>query len=130
MKLLRTNVEEGRKLRHLNGIVVRNLTTSTTPSRLRGTSTDDDFLAGAWRTASKTLAATQQDESESSLHHSKSSSDLASERPHSRRRSTRGLDGIVQKQKRLEDVRMSDVFFSLHIAELGGGFYSDFIFYY
>ncbi|KAH8148457.1 uncharacterized protein LAJ45_07559 [Morchella importuna] len=109
----------GRKLRHLNGIVVRNLTTSTTPSRPRGTSTDDDFLAGAWRTASKTLTATQQDESESSLHHSKSSSDLASGRPHSRRRSTRGLDGIVQKQKRLEDVRMSDVFFSLHIAELG-----------
>lgn len=65
--------------------------------------------------------------------HSKPSGDLPAEAPErpakTRRRSTRGnpdgMESPLLRQKRLEDVagRMADVFFSLHIPELGGGRY-------
>lgn len=139
---------KGRKLRHLTGIALRNLTTQKLPSRPRGESTDDDCLAVTWESPSKAIS-THPDipsrgkrgaEGESStieaadLVHSKSSNDLPVEglerSPKPKRRSTRenpvGIENSILRQKRLEGVaveRMADVFFTLHIPELGGGRY-------
>lgn len=136
---------KGRKLRHLTGIVLRNLTTQKVPSRPRGKSADDDYLAAAWETPSKDISAHPgiqgegrgRVEGESSVGetmgpvHSKSSNDLPAgeferfSRP--RRRSARGnpvgTENPILRQKRLECVaaeRMADVFFTLHIPEFGG----------
>lgn len=135
-------------MRHLNGIALRNLTTQKAASRPRGKSTDDDSLAAAWKSPSKALSLKAEavkgggeSEGESSaagaagLAHSKSSNDLLAEAlerpPKPRRRSTRGnpvgMENPILRQKRLEDVaagRMADVFFTLHVPELGGGHYS------
>lgn len=136
-------------MRHLNGIALRNLTTQKTPARPRGKSTDDDSLAAAWMSPGKALSPHSRAhsrtptggggaEGESSaggaagLVHSRSSGDLPAEglerQQKPRRRSTRGnpvgMENPIVRQKRLEDVaaaRMADVFFTLHIPELGGG---------
>ncbi|KAL7274443.1 hypothetical protein RUND412_002656 [Rhizina undulata] len=98
----------GRKLRHLNGIAIRNLltqkpnisssmsvATATPPGRQRGWSTnnkgksaaqDDDFVAGTWRSPGKisyleSIVAIEEEEggpSSRGLSHSKSHTDLAS----------------------------------------------------
>lgn len=139
---------KGRKLRHLTGIALRNLTTQKLLLRPHGESTDDDCLAVAWEYPSKTISAhpdipsggKRGAEGESStieavsLVHSKSSNDLSAEglerSPEPKRRSTRGnpvgMENPILRQKRLEGVtagRMADVFFTLHILELGGGRY-------
>ena len=95
-------------------------------------SSDDDVLAGAWKSAGKLPARTEELTSGSSssgggvVIHAKSEMDLTRPGGRLRRRSTRGnplgLENPMARQKRLEDVtagRMADVFFSLHTV--GGG---------
>ncbi|RDW75972.1 hypothetical protein BP5796_06793 [Coleophoma crateriformis] len=93
-----------RRLRHLQGIYVRNLTLS----RPRGHTIDD----GALLRSPPKLEALR----EHQLHHSHSSGDL---RPRARRSSTTTWVNASAsvRQKKLEDViesRMADTFFSLH----------------
>lgn len=139
---------KGRKLRHLTGIALRNLTTQKLPSRPYGESTDDDCLAVAWKYPGKAISAHRDipsggvrgAEGESStieaagLVHSKPLNDLSAEglerSPKPERRSTRGnpvgMENPILRQKRLEGFtagRMADVFFTLHVPELGGGRY-------
>lgn len=136
---------KGRKLRHLTGIVLRNLTTQKVPSRPHGKSTDDDYLAAGWKTSNKDIFAHPDIQGEGRGHvegessvggamcpvYSKSSNDLPAgeferlSKP--RRRSARGnpvgTEKPILRQKRLEGVaagRMADVFFTLHIPEFGG----------
>ncbi|KAG0640317.1 hypothetical protein HOY80DRAFT_959534 [Tuber brumale] len=137
----------GRKLRHLTGIALRNLTTSVQKAQSTRTtkSSDDDALAGAWRSAGKRPAQVEELAGGSSssrgggLIHARSEMDLTKAdvdmevgidiRPSGRlrRRSTRGnplgLGSPMTRQKRLEDVaagRMADVFFSLHVGDRVG----------
>ncbi|TEY36634.1 hypothetical protein BOTCAL_0547g00030 [Botryotinia calthae] len=97
---------QNRKLRHLQGIYVRNLTLS----RPRGKTIDD---AGLNKSPQKLEALRR----ESQLHHAQSSGDL---RPCARtRRSSSNWVGASPsiRQKKLEDVRdsrMADSFFTLH----------------
>ncbi|KAF7960983.1 hypothetical protein EAE96_000653 [Botrytis aclada] len=97
---------QNRKLRHLQGIYVRNLTLS----RPRGKTIDD---AGLNKSPQKLEALRR----ESQLHHAQSSGDL---RPSARtRRSSSNWVGASPsiRQKKLEDVRdsrMADSFFTLH----------------
>ena len=95
---------QNRKLRHLQGIYLRNLTLS----RPRGKTIDDAALN---KTPQKLEALR-----EPHLHHAQSSGDLRP--PKQRRRSTiwSGASPAF-RQKKLEDVidsRMADTFFSLH----------------
>lgn len=97
---------QNRKLRHLQGIYVRNLTLS----RPRGKTIDD---AGLNKSPQKLETLRR----ESQLHHAQSSGDL---RPSARtRRSSSNWVGASPsiRQKKLEDVRdsrMADSFFTLH----------------
>ncbi|KAF2865169.1 UV radiation resistance-associated gene protein [Massariosphaeria phaeospora] len=132
-----------RKLRHLQGIAVRNLTLTPapSPSRSRGRPIDDDALPSALKSPTKALALRETRK----LAHSRSSSDLqSSEDPAGRsngdvsqptsptklarpapvkglrRRSTLEWSGgsLLTRQKKLEDItrdRMADTFFSLHV---------------
>lgn len=97
---------QNRKLRHLRGIYLRNLTFS----RPRGRTIDDASLN---RSTAKldTLRETAQ------LHHAASSEDL---RPSAgRRRSTNPVNiNPLTRQKKIEDTfnnRLADSFFSLHV---------------
>ncbi|KAF2709971.1 UV radiation resistance-associated gene protein [Pleomassaria siparia CBS 279.74] len=130
-----------RKLRHLQGISIRNLTLTSAPSRLPGKTIDDDAIPSTLKSPTKTLALKEN----KSLAHSRSSSDLKSsedavrrsneEALHNgsprkaarttipkgpRRRSTMEWSGAspLTRQKKLEDItggRMADTFFSLHV---------------
>ncbi|KAL1592785.1 hypothetical protein SLS60_011201 [Paraconiothyrium brasiliense] len=120
-----------RKLRHLQGITVRNLTLSPTPSRPRGKTIDDDALPSTLKSPTKTLALRES----RGLNHSRSSSDLkghdgnngSPEKPQRpgiarglRRRSTLEWMGAnpLTRQKKLEDItdsRMADTFFTIHV---------------
>ncbi|KUJ24379.1 uncharacterized protein LY89DRAFT_20083 [Mollisia scopiformis] len=96
---------QNRKLRHLQGLYIRNLTLS----RPRGHTTDDTALLPIPKSLEH-----------HGLHHAHSSSDLlSSSRPGGlRRRSTNLTPGV--RQRRLENVieeRMVDAFFSLHVGE-------------
>jgi hypothetical protein len=95
---------QNRKLRHLHGIYVRNLTLS----RPRGRTIDD----GALNKSPQKLEALR----EPQLYHAHSSGDLRS--PKLRRTSTNWAGASPGfRQKKLEDVidsRMADTFFSLH----------------
>ncbi|KAI9648707.1 hypothetical protein NHQ30_003347 [Ciborinia camelliae] len=97
---------QNRKLRHLQGIYVRNLTLS----RPRGKTIDD---AGLNKSPQKLESLRR----ESQLHHAQSSGDL---RPSAKtRRSSSNWVGASPaiRQKKLEDVRdsrMADSFFTLH----------------
>jgi hypothetical protein len=95
---------QNRKLRHLQGIYLRNLTLS----RPRGHTIDDAALN---KTPQKLEALR-----EPQLHHAQSSGDLRPPKP--RRRSTVWSGASPGfRQKKLEDVidsRMADTFFSLH----------------
>ena len=98
---------QNRKLRHLTGIYVRNLTLS----RPRGRTIDD----GALNKSPQKLEALR----EPQLHHAHSSGDLR--RPPKLRRTSTNWAGASPgfRQKKLEDVtdsRMADTFFSLHCA--------------
>ncbi|KAK4095710.1 hypothetical protein N658DRAFT_502422 [Parathielavia hyrcaniae] len=97
---------QNRKLRHLRGIALRNLTFS----RPRGRTIDDTAL-------NKTPAKLESLRRSTQLHHVLSSEDLRP--PTARRRSTYlGNDSPTTRQKRFEDVfdsKLADAFFSLHI---------------
>lgn len=132
----RINIK-GRKLRHLNGIALRNITEKI-PVRPRGRSNDDESIVASWRSPAKILSVQEA----SSLPQSRSSNDLVSlslasqslnasssadDRPMRgkvRRRSTRlSLDDTPSRSKQSEKVeisRLPDTFFSLH-QESGGG---------
>ncbi|KAF7718513.1 Uncharacterized protein PECH_003676 [Penicillium ucsense] len=116
-----------RKLRHLHGISVRNLTVTPPSSRARGKTINDDDIPNTLTSPSKLLA---QNESRP-LQPSRSFTDLASrgasdsragKRPElrgSRRRSLLPWNdpNPVRRQLRLEDItlsRMADIFFTLH----------------
>ncbi|KAH6625517.1 UV radiation resistance protein and autophagy-related subunit 14-domain-containing protein [Boeremia exigua] len=120
-----------RRLRHLQGLAIRNLTLALAPGRPRGKTTDDDALPSALTSPAKALAR------EAAVAHSRSSTDLRSipdedrfdgpppsPRPvrprRMRRRSTLEWANAspLTRQKRLEDItagRMADTFFSLHV---------------
>ncbi|MCJ1462576.1 hypothetical protein MMC07_001178 [Pseudocyphellaria aurata] len=130
-----------RKLRHLRGISLRNLTLSRPPSRSRGKTTDDESLPNAFISPTKLFALRESNR----LEHSRSSNDLKSpskpnglskEEPdpespaefrpsirNLRRRSTLNWSNALPsiRQKKLEDVtggRMADSWFSLHCADI------------
>jgi hypothetical protein len=130
-----------RKLRHLQGITIRNLTLTPNPSRQRTKTVDDEGIPSTLKSPTKSLALRESRR----LSHSRSSSDLQStegtarhgngevQQPPSspkltrptvskgmRRRSTIEWQGasLLARQKRLEDItdsRMADTFFSLHV---------------
>jgi hypothetical protein len=97
---------QNRKLRHLRGISLRNLTFS----RPRGHAIDDAAL-------NKSPAKLESLRDAPQLHHALSSEDLRP--PAGRRRSTNlANDSPAARQKKLEDVfesRLADAFFSLHV---------------
>ena len=138
---------QNRKLRHLNGIALRNLTFTQPTRRRRGKTTDDDALPNSLRTPAKLLAQREAKK----LGHSRSASNLRASatsppltaRPVSqgradgsappvrpsigglRRRSTLEWANAspIQRQKKLEDIlgaRLADVFFSLHVESAEG----------
>ncbi|TVY12847.1 UV radiation resistance-associated gene protein [Lachnellula arida] len=93
---------QNRKLRHLQGIYLRNLTLT----RPRGQTIDDAALN---KTSQKR---------EPQLHHAQSSEELRPTQKGRRRSSNWGAASPVSRQKKLEDVidaRMADTFFSLHV---------------
>ena len=99
---------QNRRLRHLQGIYLRNLTLT----RPRGHTIDDAAL----NKSPQKVAALR----EPQLSHSASSGDLR-ERPKYRRRTSTNWTGAspAWRQKKLEDVidgRMADTFFTLHCA--------------
>ncbi|KAK7192539.1 hypothetical protein DPSP01_006481 [Paraphaeosphaeria sporulosa] len=125
-----------RKLRHLQGITVRNLTLVPAPSRPRGKTIDDDAIPSTLKSPTKTLALRES----RGLTHSRSSSHLKGhasnkeaappsppekpKRPGTtgglRRRSTLEWMGAnpLTRQKKLEDItdsRMADTFFTIHV---------------
>lgn len=137
--------EQNRKIRHLQGITIRNLALVQPPDRQRRGTIDDDAIPSSMKTPTKALA---QRESRK-LEHSRSSNDLrpisesavadppkldnkeaaALEPParpgfnRMRRRSTMEWSGAspLERQKKLEDVtggRMANTFFSLHVDGL------------
>ncbi|OCK74919.1 UV radiation resistance-associated gene protein [Lepidopterella palustris CBS 459.81] len=131
-----------RKLRHLQGITIRNLTLVSSPFRLRGKTIDDEAIPSSLKSPAKALAQRETKK----LEHSRSSSDLRSSDESARqandslqndnyppkplrpsfskglqRRSTMDWSGAspLARQKKLEDVtggRMADTFFSLHVT--------------
>ena len=137
-----TNLLQNRKLRHLQGLSLRNLTLSRPVSRPRGKTIDDESLPHAFKSPAKVLA---QRESRK-LEHSKSSGDLKlphlqddkgkgkativgengyeERKPRSgllRRRSTLTWANATPgtRQEKLEDAiasKMAGTFFSLHCS--------------
>ena len=138
MRAIADGNPQNRKLRHLQGISLRNLTLSSTRTRTRGKTIDDESLPYALKTTTKILS-----ERETKLEHSRSSSDLRSplktndlaEADHlnngaparpkppikPRRRSTLNWTNAAPRvrQTKLENVareRMADTWFSLHCS--------------
>ena len=123
------NVYQNRKLRHLQGITIRNLTLTTTPPKSRGRTIDDEAIPSTLKSPTKALALRES----RGLAHSRSSSNLTTSpedgvrtptRPGYgrglRRRSTMEWTNAspLTRQKKLEDItagRMADTFFSLHV---------------
>lgn len=129
-----------RRLRHLQGITIRNLTLEPAAA-IRPRAIDDDGVPSTLKSPAKALALKESRQ----LAHSRSSSDLTTSdtairnddllpenispkrtmRPPARamrRRSTIGLVGATPqvRQLKMEDItgrRMADTFFSLHIAD-------------
>ncbi|KAL2132999.1 hypothetical protein VTI74DRAFT_3037 [Chaetomium olivicolor] len=99
-------LSQNRKIRHLRGIALRNLTFS----RPRGRTIDDAAL-------NKSPAKLESLRNNHQLHHALSSEDLRP--PTARRRSTNlANDSPATRQKKFEDVfdsRLADAFFSLHV---------------
>ena len=140
-KLTAFDILQNRKLRHLQGISLRNLALSRPLSRLRGKTIDDESLPHALKTPAKVLAQRENPK----LEHSRSSNDLKSSlskangisqtvysesdvpvksRPSAsklRRRSTLNWTNAPPRvrQTKLEDVardRMADTWFSIHCS--------------
>lgn len=133
---------QNRRLRHLQGISIRNLNIAPPPNRYRGKTITDDDVPYSLKSPAKRLALNES----KALQHSRSSSDLTSagkelqtapkkastsyekkadERPRPgamRRRSTLHWTGAspLMRQQKLEDVaetRMVDTWFSIHCKE-------------
>ncbi|EUC43453.1 hypothetical protein COCMIDRAFT_100749 [Bipolaris oryzae ATCC 44560] len=129
-----------RKLRHLQGITIRNLTLTPSTTKPRGKTIDDEAVPSTFKSPAKALSMRES----RGLAHSRSSSDLTSpddavrrsnglrdpttsqkaNRPATgrglRRRSTMEWTNAspLTRQKKLEDItagRMADTFFSLHV---------------
>ncbi|KAJ5800072.1 uncharacterized protein N7518_002140 [Penicillium psychrosexuale] len=115
-----------RRLRHLQGISIRNLVVTPPPARAHGKTIDDDDIPNTLKTPSKILSQStnrtlQPSRSFTDLKSHSSQHDNAKEpaMPSMRRRSTLFWnDPNPQiRQVRLEDItnsRMADTFFSLH----------------
>ncbi|KAI9837351.1 MAG: hypothetical protein M1819_000426 [Sarea resinae] len=130
-----------RKLRHLHGISLRNITLSNAPCRPRGKTIDDESIQNTWSSPAKILAQRETRK----LEHSRSSSDLAGPRltvpveynggavkeshlkppplGRLRRRSTLNWSDAApeSRQKRLEAVtgsKLADTWFSLHCEDM------------
>ncbi|KAJ5782718.1 UV radiation resistance protein/autophagy-related protein 14 [Penicillium paradoxum] len=118
-----------RRLRHLQGISIRNLVVTPPPTRARGKTIDDDDIPNTLKTPSKILS---QNEAHS-LHPSRSFTNLKSHKNQHentnepvvrlRRRSTLPWNdpNPRTRQVKLEDItnsRMADTFFSLHCEGL------------
>ena len=129
---------QNRKLRHLQGIAVRNLVVTPPSPRTRRKTIDDEGIPNTLQTPAKTLAIREN----RSVHHSRSTTDLTRahlpselqetpsqndaentdnrrDRQRVRRRSTLPWTGVnpLVRQTRLEDIvdsRMADTFFSMH----------------
>ena len=131
--LLPTQVQHGmmgsdrqRKLRHVRGVLCRNISLRP-PARPRSSTQDDDELQTSWQSPSKLRGRLQAN----GPHTSMSSSDLKEmvKRPMKtpRRRSSRvhqlgALEDSVYRQKRWEKVietRLVDVFFTVHANRKG-----------
>ncbi|KAH8722608.1 UV radiation resistance protein and autophagy-related subunit 14-domain-containing protein [Phaeosphaeriaceae sp. PMI808] len=125
-----------RKLRHLQGITIRNLTLTCIPSTSRGKTTDDAAIPSTLKSPTKALAMRESKR----LAHSRSSSDLTvppttptkQQRPvfgkGLRRRTTMEWTNAspLTRQKKLEDIaadRMADTFFTLHTEHHQGPVY-------
>ncbi|KAI9792648.1 MAG: hypothetical protein M1835_007709 [Candelina submexicana] len=135
-------LSSNRKLRHLQGLALRNLALPSTSPHSRRTTTDDESLPQSWKSPAKLVA-----QREHKIEHSRSSNDLKAQpstnfeatkdshqpeiksersRPNIgslRRRSTLNWVGASPnvRQKKLEDVtggRMADTWFSLHCADV------------
>jgi hypothetical protein len=78
---------QNRKLRHLHGISLRNLTFVDPSHNPRGTSTDDEVLSQSWRSPTKELALRESPK----LEHSRSSTDLPIRSSSTRKAGKRGL---------------------------------------
>ena len=138
-------IYQNRKLRHLQGVSLRNLALSSSHTKARGKTTDDESLPHALKTPAKLLS-----QRENKLEHSRSSNDL---------RSTPESDGVVEdndsrnggavrpqppikprrrstlnwtnapprvRQMKLEDTareRMADTWFSLHCSSIDDPIY-------
>jgi len=113
-----------RKIRHIRGLVCRNIALNP-PTRERSSTQDDDTLQTSWQSPSKFLVQVD------GPHQSLSSSDLKDmmKRPAKvmRRRSTKvyhlgALEDSVCRQKRWEKVvagKLVDLFFTLHRTAKG-----------
>ncbi|KAF2818611.1 hypothetical protein CC86DRAFT_375661 [Ophiobolus disseminans] len=132
-----------RKLRHLQGITIRNLTLAPAPSRSRGKTIDDDAIPSTLKSPTKALTMREG----KGLAHSRSSSDLKPAKIPDRRgngdlrepttppKATRPSFGKalrrrttmewtnaspLTRQMKLEDItanRMADTFFTLHVED-------------
>lgn len=114
-----------RKIRHIRGLVCRNIALNP-PTRARSSTQDDDTLQTSWQSPSKFLVQV-----DDGPHQSLSSSDLKDmmKRPAKvmRRRSTKvyhlgALEDSVCRQKRWEKVvagKLVDLFFTLHRTAKG-----------
>ena len=137
---------QNRKLRHLQGISLRNLCLSRSSGQARGKPTDDESLPNTFATPTKRLAQLENHK----LGHSRSSIELKSPPLYNgsavkgkvsgstqnskppisklRRRSTLNWTNALPdvRQKRLEDAtsrKMADTWFSLHCNESSEPFY-------
>ncbi|KAG9193966.1 hypothetical protein G6011_04001 [Alternaria panax] len=140
-----------RKLRHLHGVTIRNLTLTAQPPKSRGRTIDDEAIPSTLKSPTKALALRES----RGLAHSRSSSDLTSpdhddtarrsngslREPKSpptatrpgygqglRRRSTMEWTNAspLTRQKKLQDItagRMADTFFSLHVSDASDPIY-------
>lgn len=129
---------QNRKLRHLQGVSVRNLVISPPSNRSRGKTIDDDDIPNTLQSPAKALAKAES----RSLHHSRSFTSLtipaklpstgADDQKHetrrTRRRSTLPWSGenAEIRQIKLGDImksRMADTWFSIHCDGIEGPVY-------
>jgi hypothetical protein len=94
---------QNRKLRHLHGISLRNLTFVDPSHNPRGTSTDDEVLSHSWQSPTKELALRESPK----LEHSRSSTDLPIRSSSTRKAVKRGFITDSQTDS-ADDVRKKE----------------------
>lgn len=129
------NIYQNRKLRHLQGVLIRNLDIAPPHGRGRGRTIDDDNAPNALQSPAKAIAKQES----RSVHHSRSFTSFKIDQSHT----TKSEDGNTQKeqshdkhrrgtmpwsdlslgirQSRIEDIpkyKMADTWFSLHCADI------------